>query len=98
MPEYICSTVGRFDSDWNAAITKLFETDVASDKIRSIVSNRNRIAHGESVGMGVKSLVEWVPAARKLCEEISAFVGGQNAPAAAPTRRQRRKNRRRRDR
>lgn len=96
MPEYICATVGRFDVAWNAAVSNVFQTTVAEDKIRSIVSNRNRIAHGQSVGMGIKSLVEWLPAARKLCEELSAYVSGQIVAKSGPTRKQRREKRRRR--
>jgi hypothetical protein len=68
-PGYIKEVLSKFDPRWGAHIETIIE-DVGEDKIKSIVSNRNRIAHGESVSMGVSSLLQWVPAARRLCLEI----------------------------
>lgn len=69
-PSYIGEVLSRFDISWGVHITKFIADEVGEDKIKSIVSNRNRIAHGESVSMGVASLMQWAPAARKLCLEI----------------------------
>jgi hypothetical protein len=68
-PSYIKEVLSKFDPDWGRHIGTIIEL-VGEDKNKSIVSNRNRIAHGESVSMGVTSLLQWVPAARQLCLEI----------------------------
>ncbi|MCA1416644.1 hypothetical protein I6F30_36810 [Bradyrhizobium sp. NBAIM20] len=72
-PGYIKETLSRFDPNWGSHIGSVIDA-VGEDKIKSIVSNRNRIAHGESVSMGVTSLLQWVPAARQLCLEIVKFA------------------------
>ncbi|MGH6988133.1 MAG: HEPN domain-containing protein [Caulobacteraceae bacterium] len=90
-PEYICEVFRRFDARWASHLEEFMENEVGADSIKSIVSNRNRIAHGESVSMGVVSLSSWVPAARKLCLEIYRLTD-----TALGDRNQRRKARRRR--
>lgn len=69
-PRYIREIFAKFDSDWSTSISNYMIDEVGEDIIKSIVSNRNRIAHGESVSMGVTSLSQWAPAARKLCLEM----------------------------
>lgn len=69
-PSYIKDVLSRFDKNWGSHIETFIADEVGEDKIKSIVSNRNRIAHGQSVSMGVASLIQWAPAARKLCLEI----------------------------
>jgi hypothetical protein len=71
-PSYIKEVLTKFDPKWGIHIEATIDK-VGEDKIKSIVSNRNRIAHGESVSMGVTSLLQWVPAARELCLEIVRF-------------------------
>jgi hypothetical protein len=68
-PSYIKEVLSKFDPNWGQQIGTIIDT-IGEDKIKSIVSNRNRIAHGEGVSMGVTSLLQWVPAARQLCLEI----------------------------
>jgi hypothetical protein len=72
-PGYIKEVLSKFDPRWGEHIATIIET-LGEDKIKSVVSNRNRIAHGESVSMGVASLLQWVPAARQLCLEIARFA------------------------
>lgn len=69
-PSYIRETLSRFDKSWGDHIASFIVDEVGEDKIKSIVSNRNRIAHGLNVSMGVSSLIQWAPAARKLSLEI----------------------------
>jgi hypothetical protein len=73
-PTYISDVLSRFDSSWGTQISNFIANEVGEDRIKSIVSNRNRIAHGESVSMGVASLMQWAPAARKLCLEITRLA------------------------
>jgi RiboL-PSP-HEPN len=72
-PGYIKELLSKFDPSWGIHIGTVIDS-VGEDKIKSIISNRNRIAHGESVSMGVTSLLQWVPAARQLCLEIVKFA------------------------
>jgi hypothetical protein len=73
-PAVISRTLGKFDPRWSAAITTYFKTTGESD-INSIVSNRNRIAHGENASLGISSIRSWAPSARALSVEISRIVG-----------------------
>lgn len=74
-PEYIKEVIGRLEPSWGNGIWLYMVEDVGLDKVRSVVSNRNRIAHGMSVTVGVKSLMDWAPAIRKLCLEIHRVTG-----------------------
>lgn len=69
-PEYIKEVLGRLERSWGEEIGAYIVDEVGADKIKSVVSNRNRIAHGLTVSLGVRSLLEWTPAVRKLCLEI----------------------------
>jgi hypothetical protein len=69
-PWYIVQTMSRFDPLWGDEIQKDIGT-AGEDKIKSIVSNRNRFAHGQSVSMGVSSLSQWLPAAKSVCAAIT---------------------------
>lgn len=72
-PKYISGTLKKFDGRWAAQIDDFFYLNGSSD-ISSIVSNRNRIAHGESVGLGIGSIRAWAPSARLLSLEIIRIV------------------------
>lgn len=72
-PAMISRTLGKFDSGWSDAIVAYFKVAGESD-ISSIVSNRNRIAHGENTSLGISSIRSWAPAARALSVEISRIV------------------------
>lgn len=74
-PEYIFETLSRFDRDWRKQLEAFAQGHIRLDAIRSIVSNRNRIAHGESVSMSFVSLQQWIPSARRLCSEIERMLG-----------------------
>lgn len=72
-PPYIRKTLNQFDPKWADQIDVFFGTNGVSD-INSVVSNRNRIAHGESVGIGIVSIRSWAPSARALSTEIRRIV------------------------
>ena len=55
-PNYINEIFCKFDSTWGERITSYMEDQIGKEKILSIVSNRNRIAHGETVSLGRTSL------------------------------------------
>lgn len=86
-PGYVKTTLERFDPDWGTAVGTFFELNGVSD-INSIVANRNRIAHGEPVQLGVGSIRAWAPSARSLSLEIQRIID-QSGPS---TRRRRRRN------
>jgi hypothetical protein len=72
-PHYIKLTLGRFDVTWVDQIEQHFSANGTSE-VSSIVSNRNRIAHGQSVSLGIASIRSWSPAARALSLEIIRIV------------------------
>jgi hypothetical protein len=45
-PSYIRAVFGKFDSTWGAHIGEYIADNVGDHNVNSIVSNRNRIAHG----------------------------------------------------
>lgn len=92
-PDYIKSTLGRLDAKWGSEI-EIFMTDkVGTDIIKSVVSNRNRIAHGESVSMGLTSLLQWIGPVRTLCLEITSKVSSAT-PVYGPMARKPRRGKR----
>jgi RiboL-PSP-HEPN len=92
-PSYINEIFCKFDSSWGSRITSYMEDVIGTEKIQSIVSNRNRIAHGESVSLGVKSLMEWTPEVRKLCLELNEITTTANFLRSGNSRRRRRRRR-----
>jgi hypothetical protein len=88
-PSYIRAVFGKFDSTWGAHIGEYIADNVGDHNVNSIVSNRNRIAHGESVSLGVASLIQWAPAARKLCLEIARLTATVRPERRARPRRRR---------
>jgi hypothetical protein len=73
-PATIANTLRKFDGQWANTIEAYFVAN-GSSEITSIVSNRNRIAHGENVGLGISSIKGWAPSARALSVEILRIVG-----------------------
>ena len=65
-PTYILQILTRFDQSWSDAVRAVLDS-VGEHNINSIVSNRNRIAHGQEVSISISSLRQWIPAARSLC-------------------------------
>lgn len=90
-PSYINEVLCRFDSGWGTVIADFIDNNVGIEIIKSIVSNRNRIAHGLSVSMGVRSLDEWTPPARALCQEILDLVDKSHRSQAVKVKRTRKK-------
>jgi len=90
-PDYVCDVMARFDPLWGRHLSDFIDAEAISDKIKSVVSNRNRIAHGEQVGVGVASLIQWTPAVRKLCLELHRLTtdAEPNRKYRAPPRRRR---------
>lgn len=82
---YLKETISKFDLDWANHIDTVIDT-IGPDKISSIVSNRNRIAHGENVSLGVRSLIEWTPAVRRLCLELASLTSIAHAEHRGPSR------------
>jgi hypothetical protein len=48
--ERILNLVGQFDPDWEKEL-RIATEDEPKDAVDSVVANRNRIAHGEDVGI-----------------------------------------------
>jgi hypothetical protein len=92
-PSYINEVLCKFDAALGEHIASFIEEGVGKEKIQSIVSNRNRIAHGESVSLGVKSLMEWTPGVRKLCLELNNITAAANILRSRNSRRRRRRGR-----
>lgn len=84
-PGYLKSTLERFDPEWGSSLQTFLNANISSD-ISSIVNNRNRIAHGEQVQLGVASIKSWSPSARSLSLEIIRIVD-----KALPSTRQRKR-------
>ena len=90
-PNYINEIFCKFDSAWGKNITSYMEDEIGAEKIQSIVSNRNRIAHGEAVSLGVKSLIEWAPEVRKLCLKLNDITTTAYSLRSGRSRRQKRR-------
>jgi RiboL-PSP-HEPN len=88
---YINEIFCKFDSAWGKNITSYMEDEIGAEKIQSIVSNRNRIAHGEAVSLGVKSLIEWAPEVRKLCLNLNDITTTAYSLRSGRSRRQKRR-------
>ncbi|MBA3070343.1 MAG: hypothetical protein FP825_17940 [Hyphomonas sp.] len=69
-PDYIAEVLGRFDPSFAVQINAFMDDNAMTSAVKSIVSNRNRIAHGENVSFGVVALEQWAKEVRKLCLEI----------------------------
>src|SRR5207249_1183317 len=54
----ILELVGRFDADWHSDLEKFLKDDV-KDAVDSVVSLRNRIAHGTPVGITYQRIREY---------------------------------------
>jgi hypothetical protein len=85
-PDYICEVLGKFDAAWGVSIKQYMEDEIGSDIVKSVVSNRNRIAHGENVSMGLVSLSQWYPRIRKLCLEIARLLESAHGRRSQVTR------------
>ena len=65
--ERLLTLVGIFNPDWREKL-KLETEGVLKDSIDSIVANRNKIAHGENVGVTYIRMKEWYDSVIKVLE------------------------------
>ena len=54
----LCQLAGRFDPGWETQLRDFMKQE-HKDAIRSVLTNRNKIAHGESVSLGLHQLKDW---------------------------------------
>jgi len=57
--ERLQQLVGDFDQTW-AADLNAFLTEQLRNALNSVVANRNRIAHGDSVSVGLAQMKAWL--------------------------------------
>lgn len=57
--ENLCQLAGDFVSEWEAGLREFLEINGRRDAINSVVTNRHRIAHGETANFGLSQLREW---------------------------------------
>ena len=67
--------LGSFDADWRAVLDKFFQDDVADvkDAINSIVSLRNRIAHGTPVPVTYRHIHEYYSRVRIAVDQVAGI-------------------------
>jgi len=70
----ILDLVGGFSQEWKDVLEKATKGQL-SDSVNSIVGNRHRIAHGESVGLTLHSLVQYYRDALKLVDLMREQCG-----------------------
>lgn len=70
----ILDLFGSFNPQWKTAIEDATQGQL-SDSVNSIVGNRNRIAHGESVSLSMGSLQNYYNDAAKVVEILQQVVG-----------------------
>lgn len=66
--EALCQLAGQFDEKWEAKLREVDEE--LKDAVDSIVANRNRIAHGEDVGIGYVAVKDYYDRVKKLVGQI----------------------------
>src|SRR5260370_39203052 len=64
--------LGCFDRDWQVALDS-FIVDELKSALDSVVALRNRIAHGESVGVTYSQISNYYVRAQKVIERIAAL-------------------------
>ena len=57
--ENLCQLAGDFDRQWEEDLRSFLVLAGRRDAINSVVSNRHRIAHGESVSIGLWQMRDW---------------------------------------
>lgn len=66
--------LGRFDPDWRRALETILVDDV-KDAVDSVVSLRNRIAHGGTVGVTFQRISGYYERVKKVVADISLVCG-----------------------
>jgi hypothetical protein len=69
-PGKIMELYGSIDQQWSHDI-EVFWNPKVRDSISSIVSNRNKIAHGESTTVSMSSIKDWAEDAKRFCNFIN---------------------------
>jgi hypothetical protein len=67
--ERLCQLVEQFDSSWGDDLRQFLGEDRKA-AIESIVANRHKIAHGESVSLGFVQLREWYRQVLQVVEQM----------------------------
>ena len=67
--EYISQLIGAFDQNWEPTFRQLV-LGAPADSVDSIVNNRNRIAHGENVGISYVTIKDYFRDALTVIELI----------------------------
>jgi len=70
----ILELFGKFDPQWKATLEQQTQGELA-DSVNSIVGNRNKIAHGDSVSLSISSLRSYYKNALKVIALLRATSG-----------------------
>jgi hypothetical protein len=70
----ILELLGSFNPEWKNSLEKATEGQL-SDSVNSIVGNRNKIAHGESVSLSLNSLTDYYKNALKVVVLLQRTCG-----------------------
>ncbi len=66
----LVNLMGDFDVDWRNSV-EAFVVDDLKDAVDSVVALRNRIAHGESVGVTYQTIVKYYERVQKVVEHMT---------------------------
>nr|VFJ90868.1 MAG: hypothetical protein BECKH772A_GA0070896_1002423 [Candidatus Kentron sp. H]VFJ91895.1 MAG: hypothetical protein BECKH772B_GA0070898_1002221 [Candidatus Kentron sp. H]VFJ98555.1 MAG: hypothetical protein BECKH772C_GA0070978_1002222 [Candidatus Kentron sp. H] len=69
--------IGSFDPDWEHELATFLRDHECKDAVNSVVSLRNRIAHGETVGITYKQISDYYTQIQKVVDYIATFCCGQ---------------------
>ena len=67
--DQILDLVGQFNSEWKENLRVSINNELG-DSLRSIVTNRNNIAHGSDVTLSLRDLGKWFADAQKIVELV----------------------------
>lgn len=73
--ERLCQLVGEFSEQWEKDLRAFLQEDHRS-AMGSVVTNRNKIAHGDSVSLGLHGLKDWYGKILDVVEFIEEEVHG----------------------
>lgn len=73
----IMDLMGSFSKNWKDDIISRTSDQVVA-AIDSIVNNRNRIAHGESVDLSLASARNWIKLSENFCDTLNEVVNGKS--------------------
>lgn len=72
--ERLYALAASFDTQWEVELKRVLEPDGRA-AINSLVGNRNRIAHGENVSLGLDQLKSWHKRVLDYVSAIEGFTG-----------------------